>query len=164
MSLYGLFQWLQSQPLPTAIRESPTAFPWIECFHVISATFVVGLLIILDLRLIGACSRDQPVTRFTERIVPWVWGGFVASVITGGLLFCQTATKYYTNEMFRTKMIILLVAALNMLIFHLATYRRASTWDMTMPPPWAVRSAGLASLACWLAVMVVGRWIGFTLE
>lgn len=164
MSLYGLLQWLQSLPLPTAIRESATAFPWIECIHVISATFVFGLLIVLDLRLIGIFSKDQPISRMSDRIVPWIWGGFVVSAITGSLMFSQTATKYYLNELFRAKMLLLVIAALNMMIFHYFTYRTVTVWDNTIPPPAAVRMAGLASLACWAAVVIVGRWIGFTLE
>jgi hypothetical protein len=164
MTFAQLCQWLEAQPLPTAIRDSPILFPWIESVHVMAATFVVGALIVLDLRLVGAFSRDQPVSRMTERLTPWIWGGFCVSLATGALLFSQTAEKYYLNTMFRAKMSLLLLAALNMLLFHFVTYRKVATWDDALSPPVSVRAAGLVSLGVWTAVIVVGRWIGFTLE
>jgi hypothetical protein len=86
------------------------------------------------------------------------------SLVTGSLLFSQTASKYYLNTMFRTKMLLLLLAGLNMAVYHLCTARTVSRWDRALPPPAAVRVAGLTSLALWTGVIVVGRWIGFTLE
>jgi hypothetical protein len=85
-------------------------------------------------------------------------------VITGSLLFSQTASKYYLNTMFRTKMLLLVLAGLNMALFHLITWRSVAAWDRRLPPPAAVRLAGFTSLAFWTGVIVVGRWIGFTLE
>jgi hypothetical protein len=58
-------------------------------------------------------------------------------------------------------MLLMLVAGANMLVFQFGTYRTVSGWDRAAPPTGA-RIAGALSLALWLCVMSLGRWIGFT--
>jgi hypothetical protein len=57
-------------------------------------------------------------------------------------------------------LVLLLVLGLNMLYFHLVTYRNVGQWD-TGRPAAAARTAGLISTVLWLAVIAFGRWIGF---
>jgi hypothetical protein len=163
MTLLELCARIEATGLSTAIRESAILFPWIESIHVIAATFVLGSISIIDFRLLGILSKDQAVSRITDELVPWVWGGFAAALATGGLLFCSSATQYYQNGPFRIKMALLLSAGFNMMIFHVLTYRGVARWDVALPPPKAARVAGGASILLWLAVIAFGRWIGFTL-
>jgi hypothetical protein len=58
-------------------------------------------------------------------------------------------------------MLLLLLAGLNMTIFHRNTYRRIPQWDRGPMIPAAARLAGGISLVIWVAVVVMGRWIGF---
>jgi hypothetical protein len=159
----SIFEWLENTPLAIGIADSAIAFPWIESFHVIAASIVVGLLIYIDLRLLGKHATSQRVTKMSRASLPWVWGAFVVSVVTGILMFSQTAVKYSTNKLFLAKMILLVVAGLNMVVFHFSTWKSVDTWDTVLPPPGRVRLAGATSLCVWLAVIVIARWIGFSL-
>jgi hypothetical protein len=159
----GFFDWLQNTSLATSIADSPIAFPWIESFHVMAAAIVVGLLIYVDLRLLGRHATGRQVTKMSAASLPWVWAAFCISVITGVLMFSQTAVKYSTNKLFLSKMILLVVAGINMGVFHFSTWKSVDKWDLQLPPPASVRFAGAASLMLWLAVIVVARWIGFSL-
>jgi hypothetical protein len=59
-------------------------------------------------------------------------------------------------------MLLMLAAGVNMVLFHLLPYRKVHLWDvMTHPPLPAKIMAGL-SLTLWIAIVVCGRWIGFT--
>jgi hypothetical protein len=49
-----------------------------------------------------------------------------------------------------------------MLVFHFGAYQRVAQWDTALPPPPAARTAGTLSLALWIFVLFMGRWIGFT--
>jgi hypothetical protein len=60
-------------------------------------------------------------------------------------------------------LLLIVIAAINMGIFHLTTYRRVAEWDDRLPPPAAARIAGATSLGLWLTVVFLGRWVGFTL-
>jgi len=79
------------------------------------------------------------------------------------MLFMSKAETYYDNLEFRLKFgPFMFVAFLNMLVFHFGVYRRVLRWDYVLPPPFAARAAGALPIGLWMAVIVCGRWIGFT--
>ena len=77
------------------------------------------------------------------------------------LLFIANATGYYDNAPFRWKMLLMLLAGVNMLYFQLVTFRGVATWD-SGNPPLPARTAGISSILLWSGVIGLGRWIGFT--
>ena len=151
-------EWLQATPLAVSISE--TWFPLIESLHVITMAIVAGTIFIVDTRLIGLTSMKLPFSHVLERLLPWTWGAFACSVVTGSLMFMANATGYYANIPFRVKMALLALAGANMLYFHRVTLRSVSTWDRDRPPARA-RLAGVISVCLWCAVIGFGRWIGF---
>lgn len=164
MTVAELLLTMENSPLGAAVRESAVLFPWLEAIHVISVTFVLGAIAVIDARLLGCLSRDEPVSRITEDLVPWVWGAFVLSLLTGGAMFFGSATKYIGNVYFQAKMILLLAAGVNMAVFHKLTCRDLARWDAILPPPSAARLAGGVSLLLWMTVVALGRLIGFSLN
>jgi hypothetical protein len=163
MTIADVATWIENLALPTYIRESGAAFPWIESVHVVGATLVFGFVSIIDFRLLGVLSKNQAVSKVTDEMVPWVWAAFAISLVTGLLLFSSAANQYLGNVPFLFKMGLLLTAGFNMLVFHVLTYRGVARWDVALPPPMTARVAGAASLLLWMAVITFGRWIGFTL-
>lgn len=164
MSLAVFFQWLQNTPVGTAVRENPVLFPLIESTHVLVLTFLIGSIAMVDLRLLGVSSRKYAVTRLTAELLPWTWGAFALAAITGGLLFASAAVKYSQNFPFQLKMILLALAGVNMLVFHLVTERSIEHWDEHPSPPLAAKIAGGFSLLLWIGVVAAGRMIGFTTQ
>ena len=164
MNLQALFQWLYDSPVGTAIRESGTLFPWVESIHVLSITLVVGSISIVDLRLLGVTSKSRAVSRLTGEVLPFTWVAFIFAAITGVLLFSSNAVKYSHNIFFLAKMSLLVVAFLNMMVFHVITSRGIEHWDESPHPPMTARLAGGVSLLLWIAVIACGRWIGFTMS
>lgn len=152
------FEWLQGTSLAIAISED--WFPFVESLHVITMAIVAGTIFIVDTRLIGLTSARLPFSYVSERLLPWTWGAFACSVVTGTLMFMANATSYYDNMPFRVKMVLLVLAGLNMLYFQKVTFRSVSAWD-SGKPPGAARFAGVLSISLWCAVIGFGRWIGF---
>jgi hypothetical protein len=157
----GVFSWLENTQLATAIRESTWLFPTIETVHVFAIVLVVGTIMIVDLRLLNVSSRARSVTELTREVLPWTWAAFALAALSGGLLFTSSALKYVNNLPFRFKMVLLLLAGVNMLVFHRLTSRSIAGWDRSVPPTQA-RVAGGLSLLLWFGVISLGRWIGFT--
>ena len=163
MSWEGFLQGLNDSAIGTGIRESGLLFPSIETVHVLMATTVVGTIAIVDLRLIGYGSHRKGARQLILDLLPFTWVAFALAAVTGSLLFTSNATGYAANVPFIAKMCVLLLAGINMAVFHVTAYRRIAEWNDTLPPPAAVRIAGASSLALWIVVVFLGRWIGFTI-
>jgi hypothetical protein len=156
-------QWLYDTPLAEAIRASAMLFPWFESVHVLAITLVLGSIAIVDLRLLGVASRNRPVTKLIREVLPITWCAFAVAVITGASLFMSNAVEYAKNFPFQMKMLLMVLAGLNMLAFHFLTYRGVAEWDEAAQTPLSARFAGGFSITMWLAIVAFGRWIGFTI-
>jgi hypothetical protein len=159
MSVIAQFcEWLQSTPLAVSISED--WFPMVESLHVIALATVAGTIFLVDSRLLGLTSPNLRFTYVSERLLPWTWGAFACAALTGSLLFAANAVTYYSNTPFRIKMVLLVLAGLNMLYFQVVTLRGVSTWDSGRPSG-AARLAAALSLTLWVSIIAAGRWIGF---
>ena len=134
----------------------------VEATHVVAAVLLFGTVLVVDLRLLGLADARRGFTRISRETLPLVWLAFVVSVITGSLMFAASAHTYFNNTAFRLKALALLGAGLNMTLFQLQTLRGRADWDQNRPAPRAARVAGLLSVVLWAAVVLLGRWIGFT--
>jgi hypothetical protein len=155
-------QALEATPWGTAVRENTWLFPTIESVHVLALVLVVGSIMVVDLRLLNLASRERSVKELTDDVLPWTWSAFVVAAITGTLLFSSSAMRYSGLWQFEAKMCMLVLAAINMAIFHVGAFRNVAHWDKAEArPPLAARLAGGISLGIWLSIVALGRLIGF---
>jgi hypothetical protein len=131
--------------------------------HVFAVSLVLGTIAIVDLRLLGFASTKRPFAELSRQVLPFTWAAFVLAVIAGSLLFISRATEYFVNAVFWIKMLLIVVAWINMMIFEFITVRDVQKWNVDKTPPQQARLAGGISIACWVLVVVFGRLIGFTL-
>jgi hypothetical protein len=161
MPVSDLLGALENLPVGVAVRESTWLFPTLESLHVISIALVVGTIMIVDLRLLYIASRSRAASELINEVLPWTWVAFACAVMSGGLLFMSAAVKYAHNAPFQLKMLLLLLAGINMAIFHRRSYRQIGLWDCGPMIPAGARLAGGISLLIWVIVVAMGRWIGF---
>ena len=161
MDIAAVLASLESSSLATTIRNSLYIFPMLEATHVFGLAMVFGTIAIIDLRLLGVASTERPFTRMASEILKWTWAAFALTATTGALMFITNAAVYYHNFFFRTKMLMLVLAGLNMLVFELTAGRTIHRWDKDAAP-LAGKAAAALSLVMWIAVIFLGRWIGFT--
>jgi len=160
-SLLAFFSRLGDSSWSVGLHESRYAYDLIESVHVWTLCLFFGLAVMFDLRLLGWTMRSVPVSEVARRLLPWTVAGFVVMVISGTLLFTAIPLRSYQNIFFRAKMIMLLVAGLNVWIFHSGIYRRVITWDAASVPPRAARVAGAVSLVLWVCIVLSGRMIAY---
>ena len=155
---------LSNMAFAQAISGGAYWFPILEIVHVLGIVLVVGTIAIVDLRLLGVAAHRSSADRLIGELLPYTWVAFVITVVAGALLFASNAPTYAHNLAFQVKAVLIVLAGVNMAAFHLTTYRRIYEWDEAQPPPAAARVAGGASLCLWIAVVFLGRWVGFTLS
>jgi hypothetical protein len=143
-------------------RTSLRGLPIVEALHVLAIAVVFGTIMIVDLRLLGFPNVSRSFLRTSHELLKYTWGAFIAAVITGVVLFAANAITYYGNTALRVKLVLILLAGVNMAVFQFVTEKSAASWDKNTPMPAAARVAGFVSLVLWVAVIFFGRWIGFT--
>ncbi len=161
MTLLGICDWLQNTPWASGIKHSSWQFPLIESIHSLGLSVMLWPAALLDFRLLGIFMKKRPASEVAAQFLPWVWTGFVVMVSTGLILFASEAVKCYNSPFFRTKVILLVVAGLNALLFHTTVFRDISSWDENDATPWRARLAGGCSLAIWIGVVAMGRALAY---
>lgn len=162
MSLSDFWTWLGGLPISTHIGET-WWFPLLESIHVLAATFLVGSILMVDLRLLGLAARSHAVSRITREIVPWTRAAFALSALAGLGMFITQPARYADNRAFQIKLVLLVLAGINMAVFHLRTLRGVVAWDTAGAIPGAARFAGACSVLLWIGILLAGRWIGHLL-
>jgi uncharacterized protein DUF6644 len=154
-------QWLDQTAVGSTIRQSLWLFPAIETVHLLGMAALVGTITVLDLRLLGWATPQKRVSEVTARLLPWAWFGFGVQVVTGVLLFSSEAIKIYGNPAFRLKMLLLLLAGIQALIFQTVVSRKLPAWDDHQSLPLMAKVMGMISILLWVAIVTAGRFIGF---
>jgi hypothetical protein len=163
MVLEQFWSWLEGTELAIRIAES-WWFPLLESLHVVAVALVVGAILMIDLRLLGVAARSYAVSALSRDLLRWSWLGFAMATVTGIGLFITRAYYYVGNPAFQAKLVLLLLAGVNIAVFHFVVARDQTTWDQAQSnaaaTPLKAKLAGLASLLLWSGVVLAGRWTG----
>ncbi len=152
-------QWIQSTPIPTALRLSSYVYPIVLSLHLIGIAFFGGMIFITNLRLLGVTLRNIPASKVIESLRRPKQIGFAIVVTCGLLMASSKAEEYYYNWCFWTKMSLLALIAVHGLVFGGRVYRRSAELPAEAAP--AAKLAAALSLLLWTGVMIAGRGIGY---
>ena len=161
LPLRSLFERVDGLPGSVAIRESLDFYSYILTAHVVSMTVFAGLVLMMDLRLLGIGNMRTPFSRLQQTLFPWQMVGMTASAITGLLLVYAEPMRFYGSFPFWIKVVLMAMASLNALAFHYTTFLTVDRWDMERVLPFGVRLAGAVGLVLWASVVVSGRLIAY---
>lgn len=151
-------EWLEMLPIALRIGES-WWFPLLESIHVLTAMFVVGSILWVDLRLLGIAAKQYPAAGYLRELLAWTWVAFAIALVTGLGMFITRAQGYAVNRAFQIKVLLLALAAANMVVFH-CWVQRDMERSSTTSPSGAAKFAGAASLILWAGITLAGRWTG----
>jgi hypothetical protein len=160
-TLIAFSKWLETTNLSWAVRGGmPWIWPASETLHFVGLCMLVGVIGVMDLRLIGLL-KGIPIGSL-ERLVPWAVAGFVINVVTGVLFYIGAPGQYYGNAMFWAKMAFITLAGINVLVFKLSGISRTvDQLSGEADTPWSAKLIGATSLFLWLGVIFFGRMLPF---
>jgi hypothetical protein len=127
----------------------------IESVHLVSFAALGGVVLLLNLRLLGFVFRSRPIAELASAAAPWQRRSLALAIATGSLLFLSEPMKLYYSEPFWIKISCLALVV----VFDFTLRKRAARGDASR---LGARLAGLVSLALWSGVAWGGRWIGFS--
>ena len=80
-------------------------------------------------------------------------------------MFSSDATHYAHNRLFQIKLVMLVLAGINMAVFHLFGERDIERWDVPgATTPAGREGGGHYFTVAWIAVVSLGRGTGFTMH
>lgn len=150
-----------AQSWSEALLGSLNFWGLLEGTHLLTLMLFAGTIFVVDLRLLGVTFRKTPVSVVSDRVLPLTVAGFLILIATGLALFFAKPMFYYHNFWFRAKMIFLVLAMLNIAVFHTRVQANQSAWDAAASPPRAARISAIVSLISWFLVIAMGRFIPY---
>ena len=159
--LDALLRGLQESPLGGAVRGTPFLYPALESLHILGIAVLIGPAFAFDLRLLGLARGLLDVTAAARYLLPVSHVGLGIAVVTGVALLGAQATAVAGSAAAPWKLGLLLLAGVNVLLFHRGVYRSVDTWQDAAVTPLAARTAAAVSLLSWTGVPFAGRLLPY---
>jgi hypothetical protein len=173
-----MLEWLEALPISEWIATSDMGYPLLLSVHSMGMAIVVGIMVMLDVRLLGS-AKAIPIGVF-ERLVPVAWGGFALNLVSGVLLFMSLAPKLAINWPFLCKLATIIIAGLISWLLWKSVRRdaggraldelvgvsrpgEASTLELLSVSP-RTRSLAILSITAWALAILFGRLIAYVLD
>ncbi len=155
----ALFEWLEGTQVALWVGESLWAYPFLLSLHAVGLAVVVGIVVMLDLRLLGS-FKGLDVASFLP-VMRFAWIGFVVNAVSGAFLFTSQATTFVSSVPFLLKIGMIFVGAiLAAVIQHRLRGVRDGT-DNDFANSGATKLIAGVSLATWIGAIVTGRLIAY---
>ena len=141
------------------VRESGSlfAFPAILLLHTCGMAVLVGLVAVVDLRILGFAPA-LPLSPL-ERFLPMLWVAFWINAVTGTILLLADATTKLTNPDFLVKMLFIALGVIVQRMLEKRVFRPERALDRMVPAN--ARILAVASLICWLGAITAGRLLAY---
>lgn len=159
--LLNFAQWLGSQEGSQGLIGSFYMWNWIESTHVLTLMVFLGMLFMIDLRMLGWSMTSVPASKVNARLNVPMFIGFTIMITTGLILFYANAVHETQSIWFRLKMIFLVAAGINAWLFHRAMAASINSWDTDPVPPKRIRVGAAMSLILWITVIILGRLMAY---
>lgn len=156
MIILEFIKWCDGTWVSQVIRNSTYIFPVVEVFHLFGLTLLLGIVTVVDLRILGVGMRRQSIPDLAGALAPWGVGAALLTIVTGILLFLSEAMKCYMNQAFPYKMWFLLGG----IVLYLITHRAIASPTSKMNPA-VMKIVAVLTMILWFGVAVAGRAIAF---
>jgi hypothetical protein len=153
-----MLAWLENSPFSVWAKGSLWGSPTLLTIHVLGTALVIGLIIIIQLRLLGLF--DSIAYASLKSLFSALWVGFAVQLVSGALLWVTKATQYTVDVAFFVKLALVIAGFVLMLIIYGAVKREAVSWAADTAAPRRYKIV-LPALLVWCAVLIFARLTAF---
>lgn len=147
-----------------AMQDYVNAHGWVwpvcEMVHYVGMSLIVGLIGMLDLRILGFC-KSLPIGAL-KPFVPLAIIGFIGNVVSGFVFVAGNPVggpqAYLENLSFQCKMVVLAIAFINLVIFQVTGLEKAVyATPANADAPGKAKVIAVVSILSWLFIIFFGR-------
>ncbi len=152
-------QALEKSGFSIWVRESGSlwSFPGILLVHTYGMGILVGLILAIDLKILGFAPAFP--LRPMQKFLTLIWAAFWVNAATGTILLIADATAKLTNPDFGIKMGFIALAVVNQRMIE----KRVLNDPQIDKAPFSGKAKMLAvtSLVCWFGAITAGRLLAY---
>jgi hypothetical protein len=152
-------EWLESTALAEWVRTSLVGYPLVLTVHSIGMAIMVGLMTVVNLRLVGQFERI-PLTAL-DNMIRIAWYGLAVNVITGASIFTSQAVAYTSSTVFITKMVMVVGGSVAAAYLQPILRREAAGWAGGGTVPQGVKTLAALSIGMWSVAIIMGRFTAY---
>jgi hypothetical protein len=154
----ALAEWLYASAPGVAIHSTPWLIRLLQATHLLTAGVVAGSGIMIALRALGWQRHDVAFEAVWRRFAPWLFWGLAVMATTGVAQTLADPVREFTATSYWVKLGLLAgCVAGTLALAH--TARRAPTGASST----AVKLVAAWLVISWLAIVLLGRMIGYDL-
>ena len=148
---------VRSASIAGFINTTNWAWPTAETLHFIGLCMLFGVVLVVNLRMLGV-GKNVPFSA-VHRLLPWGILGFGINVTTGIVFFITVPEQYTQNIALEWKILLAVIAGLNVLYFTLFD----DAWALGPGDDAPVRAKVMAgfTILLWVGVIWFGRMMPF---
>jgi hypothetical protein len=158
-AMHSILTWLAATPPAEFVHASTWAFAVLEMLHFIGLSLLIGVVLVVDLRLLGFAKR-LPLGPL-HAMLPWAFAGFALNVFSGALFFVSDPFHYAKMAAFWWKMLLVALACANVLLFKLTCFKHVESWGAGVDCSPLSKAIAAASALLWLGVLCLGRLLPY---
>lgn len=155
----AFFEWLEFTGVAVWVGESLWGYPIMISLHAIGLGTVVGILVMLDLRILGS-FEGMPFASLPG-FMRIAWAGFIVNLLSGTALFTAQATVFVESLPFLIKIPAIFAAVGVAGVMQKQLRQNAQEWDSGAAVSGAAKSLAWLSITLWLIAMIAGRLIAY---
>ena len=157
----GLFGSIEQSAFGEAVRTLPYLYPVLMSIHVLGIAMLVGPIIAVDLRILGIAKDSISISQTLRHLLPISRLGFVIVAITGVIMFTAIASIISNSSATPWKFGLIVLALVNVIVFHKGIYRKNKAWDIHHSPPMLAKISALISMVSWIGAIFGGRFLAY---
>jgi hypothetical protein len=155
-----ILDWMQTTWLNHLALDYTWTWPICETLHFIGMSLLFGSILIMDLRLIGV-QHSLISSLSIHKMLPMAFIGFGINLLTGIVFIFGDPHRYAINISFQLKMILVLLAGLNALLYSVKVAPIIANAPPNADTPPIAKAVGAASILLWTGVLCFGRLIPY---
>jgi hypothetical protein len=152
--------------ISTGIGDFVATYDWVwplgETLHFVGMCVLLGTVGVVDLRVLGV-AKGIPI-KLLDKFIPLGVIAFVVNLLTGFIFIAGNPVggpmEYLTNLSLQIKMLIVLIAGINLLVFYVSgIHRSLENVPADGDAPGGAKAVAAVSLTAWIFVIIMGRFI-----
>ena len=143
-------------------REQLWIVPTSQSIHIVAVSLLFASVLVASLRILGVSRSDRLLSVVVDKSAKVIYVALGALLLTGSVQMLAEPVRQLLTPAFWYKMVLVVVGLMLTYLLAKRVHRDPGIWDLRASrPAWSPLYA-LLMVATWSAVIVCGRFIGYT--